>query len=92
MKADIKYEIAVEQDEIQKQIDHFVEMVGKVGSDTLFQFRNHTLLNECYDVLDFIDNDDVSKTLLAKMKDIEERINQQLENEDFKKLREYFRR
>lgn len=90
--SDIRYEIASEYDEVQKQIEHFRIMVGRIASDTLFQFRNHTLLNECYDVMDYLDNGDITKTLLSKMKDIEERVNKQLEDEVFKKLREFLKR
>lgn len=90
--SDIRYEIASEYDEVKNQIEHFRRMVGKVASDTLFQFRNHTLLNECYDVMDYIDNDDITETLISKMKDIEERINLQLEDENYKKLREFLKR
>lgn len=89
--SEIRYEIASEYDEVQKQIEHFHIMVGKVASDTLFQLRNHALLNECYDELDYIYNDDITKTLLAKMKDIEERVNKQLEDPVYKKLREYLK-
>ncbi|MCQ2232077.1 MAG: hypothetical protein MJZ30_09550 [Paludibacteraceae bacterium] len=89
--ADIKFEIVQNIDEVQSEIEKFRKIVAKVASNSVFQFRNHLLLGECYDIMEFIINGDISPTLLEKIKDLEERIDNALNDDVFKSLCESIR-
>lgn len=84
--SDIKYEIAVKQDQVQEEISAFRRLFGKVAGHSIFQFRHFDLIKEGYELCDFIFNDDITETLLNKMKDLQLRIEEALDDPDFKQL------